>query len=173
MAGEPSQGLFSQAGFGASQAGFDASHFDFHTGITESQLGTQVDFSFLDFTQTQADGGATFQSNVLDLPGASLVRQPRRSDTRLSTRMGTTPALLAAAISRLPPAGRPAPTACLPPSPLPTCPTGAHLPGQPERCRAGAGRRADGADVPGGVGCGSTRRGGACRAARVGLRVSL
>ena len=54
-------GLFSQ-GPGASQ--FDAFN------ITESQLGTQVDFSFLDFAQSQQDA---FGDAYGDLPPASQV----------------------------------------------------------------------------------------------------
>lgn len=68
--------LFSQAGLeleptqGASQAAFDFS-------VTESQLNTQVDFSFLDWGQTQPDGataGAFDDFGDLGLHGASQVR---------------------------------------------------------------------------------------------------
>lgn len=59
---------FSQ-GLGASQA------FDFN--ITESQLQSQVDFSFLDFNQTQEAGGAGAFDDYADLslPQASQVGQ--------------------------------------------------------------------------------------------------
>lgn len=69
------QSLFSQTGLnleptqGASQAAFD-----FH--ITESQLNTQVDFSFLDWGQTQPDGAAASAFDDfgdLGLHGASQV----------------------------------------------------------------------------------------------------
>ncbi|EFN53127.1 hypothetical protein CHLNCDRAFT_137486 [Chlorella variabilis] len=69
---------FSQ-GLGASQA------FDFN--ITESQLQSQVDFSFLDFNQTQEAGGAGAFDDYADLslPQASQVPtfQPTQGDAAL------------------------------------------------------------------------------------------
>lgn len=74
------QSLFSQAGFGASQAQFDF-------GITESQLNTQVDFSFLDFASSQQqDGGGAFEDyGDLGLQAASQVPtfQPTQGDAAL------------------------------------------------------------------------------------------
>ncbi|KAL4437217.1 hypothetical protein ABPG75_004356 [Micractinium tetrahymenae] len=79
------QSLFSQAALeptqGASQAVFDLS-------ITESQLNTQVDFSFLDWGQTQPDGApasAFDDYGDLRLPGASQVPtfQPTQGDAAL------------------------------------------------------------------------------------------
>ena len=86
-------GLFS--GLGATQGLESQAPFDFGA-ITESQLQSQVDFSFLDFAQTQDGGGGAFDDYALPQPsqvngGCAIAdlryRQARRSAiTRLPHR---------------------------------------------------------------------------------------
>lgn len=151
---EEEAGLFS--GLGATQ-GLESQAFDFGA-ITESQLQSQVDFSFLDFAHAQ--GGGAFDDYALQQPSqvgevcamGCLSRWQRRHDAIAGSR-------------RRRGRRRSSPPAA-------ACPAGAHLPAHTGRRSAGPGHRPQPAELPGQCGGGGAARGAARRAARVGLRVS-